>query len=196
MGDSSLHRINEALSVIMDGQWRPTLDWRFHASARNRMAAVALAMRLYELAHGRLPAKLDDLVPDYLTQLPADPFAADGRPIAYEPKAVARSDESYDRRTGMFIAVDLGPPHPVLYSVGPDGRDDRRPGRSFSYRPDRKDVIVFHLDEYRPAPAPAPSSRAMGAPRSLKAQEEDDEAADQEGDADEDQDAEQKPTER
>ena len=184
MGFSILHRANEFLSVTMDGPWRGTLDTRFRAAARNRMTAVALAMRLYELDHGRLPAKLDDLVPDYLAQLPADPFATDGRPIAYEPKAVAQSYVFYDRRTWRRTTVPPGPPHPVLYTVGPDGRDDRGSGRSFVYRPDSTGDTVFYLDEYRPESEA--SAAAMGMPVSPKAQEEDDEAADQEGDTDED----------
>ena len=150
---SGLNRTNEFYSFLSDGGWRRSLDRRFHAAARNRMAAAALAMRLYELDHGRPPAKLDDLVPDYLPQLPADPFAADGRPIAYESKAVVRSYNLGDRRAGTLTTAILGPPHPVLYSVGPDGRVGRRAGRPFSYSPDRSEVVVFRLDEYRPPPS-------------------------------------------
>jgi len=50
--------------------------------ARRRLAATGLALRLYELDHGRRPAELDDLVPRYLPALPRDPLAADGRTFA------------------------------------------------------------------------------------------------------------------
>ncbi len=70
--------------------------------AFRRMAAAALAIRLYELDHGRRPAQLADLVPDYLPAVPVDPLAADGREIAYHPDAEP----------------------PVLYSVGENGTDD------------------------------------------------------------------------
>ena len=191
---SGQNRTNEFYSSLLASGLRRELDRRFRASARNRMAATALAMRLYELDHGRPPAKLDDLVPDYLTELPADPFAADGRPITYEPEAVAQSSTSYSPATGQVTTAPPGPPHAVLYSVGPDGRDGR--GSSHvSAAEDARD-IVFHLDGYRPAPVSPWSAAGMGGPASPKAQEKNDEAADQEGDADEDQDAEQKPTGR
>ncbi len=70
--------------------------------AECRMAATALAIRLYELDHGRRPQRLEDLVPDYLPAVPADPFAADGRALGYR----------------------LHGPQPLLYSVGQDGVDD------------------------------------------------------------------------
>jgi hypothetical protein len=42
---------------------------------RVRLAVVALAAERYRLAHKRWPNSLDDLVPDYLSKVPADPFA-------------------------------------------------------------------------------------------------------------------------
>jgi hypothetical protein len=74
----------------------------FRALAMRRMAAIALAIRLYEIDHGRRPLELGDLVPGYLPEIPADPFADDGRPVGYLP--------------------DSKPP--VLYSIGKDGLDD------------------------------------------------------------------------
>lgn len=70
--------------------------------ATRRMAAVALAIRLYEIDHGERPMVLEELVPGYLPAVPLDPFAPSERPIQY-------------RREG---------PHPRLYCVGPDGVDD------------------------------------------------------------------------
>jgi hypothetical protein len=75
----------------------------YQAVARRRLAAAALAARLYALDQdGQLPATLDDLVPKYLPHVPADPLAAGGKPISYIP-------------TG---------PRPRVYSVGPNGVDD------------------------------------------------------------------------
>lgn len=55
----------------------------FQARADRRMAATVLAIRLYQADHdGQLPAKLEDLVPNYLPAVPVDPMAA-GRPIRY-----------------------------------------------------------------------------------------------------------------
>lgn len=74
----------------------------FRHLARRRMAAIALAIRLYQVDHGTRPTELAELVPKYLTTLPLDPFAINGATFVYKPLA----------------------PRPLLYSVGPNGADD------------------------------------------------------------------------
>ncbi len=74
------------------------LDLRAHAHLD--LAQTALALERYRLATGKLPQQLQDLVPQYLAQVPTDPF--DGNPIRYR----------------------LGSPGYVLYSVSEDGRDN------------------------------------------------------------------------
>jgi hypothetical protein len=98
--------------------------------AERRMAATALAIRLYELDQGRRPDRLDELVPRYLPAVPQDPLAAYGRPLGYRPDATP----------------------PVLYSVGLDGIDQ---GGQFVLRRDgsvdhRAADLVFFLDGNRP----------------------------------------------
>jgi len=44
---------------------------------------VLLAMKAFKLEKGRLPATLDELVPDYLDAVPLDDF--DGKPLRYNP---------------------------------------------------------------------------------------------------------------
>ena len=78
------------------------LDLLFEHRAIRRMAATALAIRLFELDYGLRPAALDELVPHYLPHVPPDPFDAAGAPIRYLP--------------------DRTPP--LLYSVSIDGVDD------------------------------------------------------------------------
>ncbi len=65
-----------------------------------RSAAVALALERFRLATGHWPQKLDELRPQYLSEVPADPF--DGKPLRFA------------RHKDMV----------VIYSVGPDGKDD------------------------------------------------------------------------
>lgn len=94
---------------FQDGEdvlWKPRF---FHARvAKRRVAAVALAVRLFQADHGdRLPATLAELVPAYLPDLPPDPMAADGRPVGYAP-------------TG---------PVPCLYSIMADGFDNTAAGQ-------------------------------------------------------------------
>jgi hypothetical protein len=68
-----------------------------------RCAAVALAAERFRLEHGRWPDALADLVPDLLTEVPADPY--DGQPLRY-------------RRLSDGV---------IVYAVGPDGQDDGSP---------------------------------------------------------------------
>ena len=75
----------------------------FEFLARRRMAAVALAIRLYEVDHKRRPVELAALVPHYLHTVPQDPFSADGAKLGYLPAAEPA----------------------LLYSVGFDGRDHK-----------------------------------------------------------------------
>ena len=81
--------------------YEDAFELHFRLIAMRRMAAVALALRLYELDHGCRPPDLNALVPEYLPSVPLDPFAADGRTISYLPNA------------------DV----PRLYSIGRNGRD-------------------------------------------------------------------------
>ena len=99
--------------------------------AQRRMAAIALAIRLYELDHGRRPTELAKLVPDYLDEVPRDPMSPDGATFHYLPEAEV----------------------PVLYSVGENGVDDggevwdEKRGKYVRHkRPD----LVFLLDGVMP----------------------------------------------
>ncbi len=70
------------------------------ADARHNAARIALAMTRYAQQHGRYPPALGDLAPQYLKQVPNDPFT--GLPF----KLIQRG--------GML----------VLYSIGADLKDD------------------------------------------------------------------------
>lgn len=50
-------------------------------TAANQIAITAAAIARYRLDHGRLPARLDDLVPEYLDAVPSDPTS--GAPFVY-----------------------------------------------------------------------------------------------------------------
>ncbi|HEY2951688.1 MAG TPA: hypothetical protein VGK40_03840 [Verrucomicrobiae bacterium] len=81
-------------------------------SARLRTARAALGVERYRLAHqGRLPESLAALVPNYLKEVPVDPF--DGKPIRYK-----RLAKGY-----------------VTYSIDSDGADN-----GGSEKPERKSM--------------------------------------------------------
>lgn len=100
--ESNIERNAHMLSWILLPSLEHAVDLQFRELASRRLAATALAIRLYEVDHGHRPRALSELVPDYISAIPSDPFSPDGAPIGYRP--------------------DADPP--VLYSVGDDGVDD------------------------------------------------------------------------
>ncbi len=76
--------------------------WIFRRNETNHaLLMVAFALRAFRAERGRYPQTLTELAPGYLKKAPADPFALDG-PLRYK-----RVGENY-----------------LLYSIGPDGKDD------------------------------------------------------------------------
>lgn len=71
------------------------------AETRATLLMVALALRAYRLEHGVYPTKLSQLAPNYLPQIPADPFGG-GEELRYK------------RQRDSFI----------LWSIGPDKKND------------------------------------------------------------------------
>ena len=71
------------------------------ADTENALLLTMLALRAYKLDHGTYPATLSALAPACLKAVPDDPFALSG-PLRYK------------RTRGGYL----------LYSVGPDGKDD------------------------------------------------------------------------
>ncbi len=66
----------------------------------DRASAVAVAIERFRSARGTMPAALADLVPEYVTSLPVDPY------------------------TGRALLFRQAPRAYTIYSVGPNGRDD------------------------------------------------------------------------
>jgi hypothetical protein len=100
-----LHEPTENLPALLEalsrgGEWSKFATAFHRARAELRCAAAALAAERYRLAEGHWPEGLGALVPHYLAAVPADPF--DGQPLRLRSRA-----------DGL-----------VVYSVGPDGKDD------------------------------------------------------------------------
>ena len=93
--DSSYHLSNVLLASLSRA-----LDITTRSQAEITCARVALAAERYRRATGDFPEMLDRLVPDYLEELPHDPF--DGQPLRYKV-----TDE-----------------HVIIYSVGENLTDD------------------------------------------------------------------------
>jgi hypothetical protein len=90
-----------SLLGLVDAPGRPAMmKYDLPCVAQLEAAKTLLAVERYRLAHARLPETLDQLVPDYLASVPADPFG--GAPLRYR-------------------CTDRGL---LVYSVGEDGKDD------------------------------------------------------------------------
>ncbi|HEX2475890.1 MAG TPA: hypothetical protein VHK01_14155 [Lacipirellulaceae bacterium] len=93
--------LHDMSNTYREAHWATT-------QATNRITAVRhllkaeIALRKYRLETGRLPSQLNDLVPDYMSTLPTDPYDPNGGALRYAPTA-----DGY-----------------VLYSVGYDRDDD------------------------------------------------------------------------
>lgn len=165
----TLGRVVRFLSVT----WEPSLErfflLHFRSLTSRRLAATALAIRLYQVDKGRRPQSLAELVPEYLPETPRDPFAGDGSAIGYLPE---------------------GRPA-ILYSVGPDGVDD---GGRYTFRSggidwDQLDMPFF-LEGNRPT---KPEDLVGGTRSSTQAGEDQKNTEENEGDADENGDGEEEP---
>jgi hypothetical protein len=83
--------------------------WYEHGTSETRLFVSELAVELYHSERGSYPERLDELVPEYLSRVPDDPYS--GKPICY-------------RRTSTGY---------VVYSVGVNRVDD---GGRVVYRDD------------------------------------------------------------
>lgn len=88
------------LDFFTDDSERAAEQAAKRTQAKTRLLICELALRQSRLEHESEPTTLEDLVPDYLSAVPLDPYS--GEPLRYRPSA-----SGYQ-----------------LYSVGPDGVDD------------------------------------------------------------------------
>ncbi len=86
--------------IHTDFEWHTQLHFR--TLALRRMAALGLAVWLFEAEHDDWPDRLEELSPEYLPDVPPDPFGGADHRIAYDP----------------YVEP------PILYSVGVDGIDE------------------------------------------------------------------------
>jgi hypothetical protein len=88
----------DVFGIYLDMMWVGFLN---RGEVRDSLLTISLALRAYKLDHSSYPASLADLTPHYLKNIPNDPFALKG---------------TYGYR--------LNGSKYVLYSVGPDKKDD------------------------------------------------------------------------
>ena len=108
-------------SFVFRGLNSPNSERQYGVIAESRLAAIRLALRLFELERGRLARSLEELVPDYLPAVPQDPMDPNGGPI----RAV------------------LEGPQPRVYSLGENMVDDG--GRRDNNWPQPRGDVVYFL---------------------------------------------------
>jgi hypothetical protein len=110
-GNSPLANPGRPIIALLPPGTSRFLDAAVRGTASNHATDAVIAVERFRRAHGRLPEKLDELVPKYLPQVLTDPF--DGQPLRY----VLRN-KAY-----------------VIYSVGEDAVDNGGQGDNAG-RPD------------------------------------------------------------
>lgn len=83
-------------------------------------AMIAAALKLYNKEKGKYPESLMELAPDYLKEIPGDPLSADGKYVY--------------KKDGDNI---------LLYSIGPDLKDDNGTPRSSPYDVESPGDLIF-----------------------------------------------------
>lgn len=118
---SKFGRMKYRFTPIAIANWERALRTAVKAETLKQMTIGAIAIKRHELAHGRPPAKLGELVPQFLTEIPRD--LMDGGHIRYRLEA-----------NGDY----------TLYSVGENGVDDGGDPSDSKRRPtgNRRDLWI------------------------------------------------------
>ncbi len=102
------------------------------AIAMLRTAYVGLALERYRLAHGRWPAGLKELVPQYLPEIPLDPFDGASLRLRRTETGIVIYSVSLDRidQQGHQLAKPLASGSDISFELL-DPEQRRRPGKPF-----------------------------------------------------------------
>ncbi|MGD0539309.1 MAG: hypothetical protein ABSC03_16885 [Verrucomicrobiota bacterium] len=133
---STYDRLRYLFSPVAMPNLQAAMRKAIHAETLRELTLAAVALKRYQLRHGRLPDNLAALAPEFLHEAPRDWY--NGEPLHYRPNA-----------DGTFL----------LYSVGEDGKDDggnptpwkQTASPSFYYGRDLVWPMLATLEEVRAA---------------------------------------------
>lgn len=98
-----------------------------------RTVKTLIAVEMYRKKYKRLPAKLEQLIPDFLSSIPLDPF--DGRPLRYRHGKLDVKFDDFGGKSGYECSIEKRDAIRV-YSIGRNLRDengaDWRIGNSYA----------------------------------------------------------------
>jgi hypothetical protein len=115
-----------AAFMVSPGWTNALADVLFQAETRRRVLPAQLALIAYRSEHGRLPEQLDELVGEYLREVPLDPYAT--TQIVYQPQGcdelLYRAHFAGERwvgsdRESLPAERRLPPGTPFLWVTGP-----------------------------------------------------------------------------
>lgn len=137
---NGIEKVSTTMSNILMPSLARATELTYRVTAFQKMAGLALAIRLYEIDHGNRPKDLNQLVPDYIREVPIDPFDKSKGPIRYLPNATP----------------------PILYSVNSDeidqgGQFDSKKGAGVN---ENVLDLPFFLNGNRPTKETLPSSNS------------------------------------
>ena len=117
--------VSRRIGEFLVGSLAPTISWAARAEDRGAMqfaaTRLAFALAAYRADRGGYPAKLADLAPKYIAEIPKDIFND--------------ADLHYRQENGGYL----------LYSVGPNGKDDGGKGRDECKNGEGWDDIAVHM---------------------------------------------------
>lgn len=95
------HILNESLKHYINSEFKEMVFNYTAQKALDDMLIISLMLKAYKAQRGKYPASLADISPNYIKNIPPDPFARSGNYI-------------YKRMNDTY----------ALYSVGPNAKDD------------------------------------------------------------------------
>jgi hypothetical protein len=125
--------IQKPFSIGFSQELNGPVEFCLRYLAWRRLTATGLAIRLFRADRGRLPESLEELVPEYLSQVPLDPQSTKPKSFGYLPHADP----------------------PIVYGVGENGVDEN--GKYMAtdgYARFRDGDMPFFINGDRPRPVP------------------------------------------
>ena len=116
LGKNIAKTISDVLLGLLMPAFRKVMAAQDRVTQNERNLHLAFALAAYKSDQGKYPAQLADLSPKYLATVPDDLFS--GKPVIYKP-----SEKGY-----------------LLYSVGPNGKDDG--GKTYEDAQGADDLVV------------------------------------------------------
>lgn len=171
-GGNALAKFRYFMTRMVAPSLGAVIDARGRAEASRDATLVVLAIDQFRRAQGRLPASLDELVPDFLPAVPLDPF--DGQPLRYALRS-AIEGAGQGEQAAAEAAVAATATEYRLYSVGRDRVDNGGNDESQDYvfvtwpaadrEPDEEDASEVASDDASDAaPDNAAGDGALDAP--------------------------------